>query len=97
MKVLVMDKAPFASLDPAKVAGYLQATGWARVVDRPGMLSIWRKPVPPEVMDALLPIDRTLSDWLPRMIEMVRAIAAVEDRCEVDVLIDLHLAKPSRE
>ena len=92
MKVRILDKAPFQLLNPADVATHLQATGWKKHDDRPGYSSTWLKEYKGETADLLLPVDRSVGDYLLRMIDAVRLIAAVEERSELETLADLQFA-----
>jgi len=89
------DKEPFARLNPADVATYLQSTGWTKHDDRPGYRSVWLKTYHGDTADLLLPFDRTVGDYLTRMVDAVRLIAALEDRLVTEVLTDLQHASTS--
>lgn len=92
MKTRILDKEPFALLNPADVAAYLQTTGWQKLDDKPGYRSVWLKSYGGDTADLLLPVDRTVGDYLPRMVDAVRLIATLEERAESEVLTDLQHA-----
>jgi len=92
VRTRILDKEPFLLLNPADVAAYLQTTGWGKHDDKPGYRSIWHKEYQGETADLLLPVDRSVGDYVQRMIDAVRLIAGIEHRSETEVLSDLQLA-----
>lgn len=92
MKTRILDKEPFLLLNPVDMAAYLKTTGWIKHEDQPGYRSIWHKQYHGETADLLLPADRTIGDYLHRMIDAVRLVAALEQRSETELLSDLQLA-----
>jgi hypothetical protein len=92
MKTRILDSEPFKILNPADIAVYLQSKGWVKHKDQPGYCSIWFKQYQGETADLLLPVDRGIRDYVTRMIDAVRLVAAIEDRSETEVLSDFQYA-----
>jgi hypothetical protein len=91
MNSRVFDKEPFLRLNPTDVCGYLQMTGWRNHENHAGYRSLWHKDYRGEIAELLLPADRSISDYLSRMVEAVRLVAAIEERSESELLSDLQL------
>lgn len=85
------DKQSFEIINPADVAAYLQSTGWQKYADKPGYGSNWQKDFQGETAELLLPVDRSIGDYLQRMVDAVRLIATVEQRSVSEALLDLQL------
>jgi hypothetical protein len=92
MNVVIRDREPFEQLSPAEVAAYLRTEGWKEVEHQPDRLSVWVTPVNGERLEILLPLRRSLGDYLLRMAEAVGTLAAKEGRSQLEVLSDLQTA-----
>lgn len=67
---------------------YLRAREWV-VRARDGHSAQWVKTVDGEEFEALQPLESTLRDYSARVRDVLRVIAVVEDRSELDVLNDI--------
>lgn len=86
-----VDWALVAGLSPLEMFAYLQAQGWReteRLGDR-GVVLV--RDDAPEV-ELLLPLRRTVADYVQRVREVVDAVADVEGRSPLSVIHDLGLA-----
>src|SRR5271166_1217835 len=86
---LKIPKEQLAALRPGDVQSYLLSRGW--LADReasPPRGTLFRHPSIPDV-EALLPLDRDLGDYVYRMADIVLVVAAVENRSVWEVLNDL--------
>lgn len=92
MNVIIRDREPFQQLNAADVAAYLRSEGWAEIEHQPDRVSVWAAGVNGETLEVLLPLRRTLGDYVLRMAETVGAIAAKEKRSQLEVLADLQSA-----
>ena len=86
MKVTVQDPTALRGLKPLEVAAYLRAKGWRQEADLAGKGSLW---VFNSEFDVTLPARRDLGDYVLRMGEVLRTLAAAEDRSELEVLRDV--------
>jgi len=92
MKVQIRDREPFERLSPSEVATYLRTEGWREVEHRPDRLSVWVSEADGEQLEILLPLRRTLGDFVLRMAEAVGTLAAKENRSQLEILSDLQTA-----
>lgn len=76
-------KAKLEYISPQKVASYLQKTGWKLIKSVAGYVAFW------EFQDRagiLLPLDRNLSDFEDRLLEIVLKLEEVEGRPSSEVV-----------
>lgn len=94
-RVVGLEAADFgaiAALSPAHVAGYLRSKGW-RDEGKYGVYGqLYAKDSGNRVTNVLLPRLSTISDFQPRMGELIHALAEFEKRRPEVVLFDLTLA-----
>lgn len=91
MSTSTLEPAVVAGLSPLEVSAYLQAQGWReieRLGDRGAVLT--RADVPD--IELLLPLRRSVADYIQRMHELVEAVARAEGRPPLSVAHDLELA-----
>jgi hypothetical protein len=84
MKTDIRDAAAVSSLRPPDVAAYLRTAGWTAQDTKPRW-SIWIK----DDFEALVPLDRTLTDFAPRMADILRVLEVSEDRSQLEIFNDL--------
>jgi len=84
MKVVVRDRAVFASLPPREVATYLRATGWTQV-ETAERFSVWSL----NHEEILLPNDQQVGDYASRIGDAVKTVTGIEGRPELDVIRDI--------
>jgi hypothetical protein len=92
MNVVIRDREPFELLNPAEVAAYLRSEGWKEVEHKPDRVSVWVAEAEGEALEILLPLRRTLGDYVLRMADAVGTLAAKENRSQLEVLADLQTA-----
>ena len=92
MKIAINDRAAFESLHPTDVAAYLNTTGWREIDHRAGFSSTWQRAWKNESVELFMPLNRSIPDYVLRMAEAAKLIAAIEDRSELEVLTDLQIA-----
>jgi hypothetical protein len=90
MKVDIRDRTILEGLRPLDVASYLRSRGWEASESGP-RASVWRL-AGDQPAEILLPADRELADFAPRMADALAAIAIVEDRSELELFTDLTLS-----
>lgn len=92
MNIVIRDRTPFEQLNPGDVAAYLRNSGWIEVESQPDRMSVWTSKIDREEIEIILPLRRTLGDYVLRMSEVVGGIAARENRSQLEVLSDLQTA-----
>ncbi len=90
MKVTIRDAIALSALRPLEVAAYLRSSGWTMVAEQPNHSSTWlyRDPDGEEV-EIALPLNHAFRDFALRMSDAVRALEAVEERSQLEILRDL--------
>lgn len=90
MKVSVRDAATLQTVRPLEVAAYLRASGWQQEADLNGSAGVWTKlGLDQQVHDLTLPLRQDFADFATRMAEVLRTLADVEKRSELEILRDL--------
>jgi hypothetical protein len=89
VNLLIRDRSAYEHLNPLDVARYLTSVGWKEVEHQPDRLSVWSWNHGSDALEVLLPLRRTLGDFVLRMADVVNSIAAIENRSPVEVIIDL--------
>ncbi len=92
MNVVIRDREPFERLNPADVAAYLRSSGWLEVESQPDRMAVWTAKIGKQELEVILPLRRSLGDFVPRMSEVVTAIAIREKRSQLEVIRDLQTA-----
>ena len=92
MNVQIRDREVFERLNPVEVAAYLRSEGWQEIENQPDRLSVWRASVEGEELEILLPLRRTLRDYVLRMADVVGTLASRENRSPLEILSDLQTA-----
>ncbi|MCY4652549.1 MAG: hypothetical protein OXC95_05220 [Dehalococcoidia bacterium] len=90
MKVEIRDREALESLSLVSLLSYLKSHEW--IDDGPwgrGLANLYLKEHSGRTYDIIVPIRDTLPDYAQAMSEAVEAIAAVEERSELDVFYDL--------
>ena len=90
MKVEIRDREALESLSLVSLLSYLKSHEW--IDDGPwgrGLANLYLKEHRGKTYDIIVPIRDTLPDYAQAMAEAVEAIAAVEERSELDVFYDL--------
>ena len=88
MKVRIKDEAALARLSLLDVRAYLGAKGWSVIRPHGRYASMFGHPVHPNA-ELLLPLSETIGDYAERLGDLVRLLAEVEDRSELNVFTDL--------
>jgi len=90
MRVAVQDTIALRALKPLELAAYLRANGWRQEADFSGKGSLWLfRTSDGAEFDVTLPAKRELADYTLRMSEVLRTLAEVEQRSQLDVLVDI--------
>jgi hypothetical protein len=89
VNVEIRDAQAMQAIRPVDAALYLRAGGWEQVSIQPGRSSVWRRVVKGEEYEALLAMDQGLRDYALRTGELLRVLAAAEQRSEMQVYDDL--------
>lgn len=92
MNIQIRDRAPFEILSPGDVATYLRSEGWNEVESQPDRVSVWEREVDGERAEVLLPLRRSLGDYVLRMAQIVETIAKQKKRSQLEILSDLQTA-----
>jgi hypothetical protein len=91
LRVTIHDISAVTGLKPLDVSAYLKASGWRQHEQYDRDASLWLRSQPPEA-ELLLPLRQELADFPLRMSEVLRILAEVENRSELDVIRDLATA-----
>jgi hypothetical protein len=91
MRASVRESSTLTALKPLEVASYLRVRGWRQEAEIGDKGSIWVFPASGDgdEADITLPLRRDLGDFALRMGDVLRTLAAVEQRPETEVLHDL--------
>jgi len=84
----VPDAEALGRLTPTAAATYLVRTGWARTGER-NAGTVWARRIDAGARHLFQPEDPTCTDYALRMVEMLAALAAAEDRSQRVILTDL--------
>lgn len=87
MRVDVLDTLTLSALQPAQLAAYMRSHGW-RDLRADGRAMTWQRFLGDEEFEALVPERRT-ADYVLRVRELVQTLEAVEQRSQLDLLVDL--------
>jgi len=95
MKATIYDSTSLRALGPLEVAAYLRSTGW-RQVDRLGDRGVvWTFTASNgDGFEILLPLNRDLADFLPRMADALSVLERAERRSQLEIVRDL-IAAPA--
>ncbi|RRR71381.1 MAG: hypothetical protein EI684_11690 [Candidatus Viridilinea halotolerans] len=94
MKATIRDREALLSIRPLDLVAYLRANHWHESEHHEGRYAIWLRNGQGEPAEILLPLNREYRDYATRIAEALQTLAAVEERNQVDILHDIHLAIP---
>jgi hypothetical protein len=80
-----------AGVKPEYVAAYLRGTGWQWEDAMGGKASVWTRTTDAECRPLLLPKHSEFADYGARLLDLVEALAAAEERPESQIAADLLL------
>jgi hypothetical protein len=90
VKASIQDSATLRSLGPGEVTAYLRATGWKLHHSEPERFARYLKPGPEsESFEVDAPLRSELGDYALRVGELLRTLAVVEGRSQLDILRDI--------
>ncbi len=90
MKVTVRDSETLKSIEPARLAAYLQAKGWYEARPFLNNATIWLlKGDEADSEEILLPKTTSLGDYAARISDALKILEIVEQRSQLDILSDL--------
>ena len=89
MNVDIRDVKAVQMLRPLEVAVYLRAKGWVEQKSFTPKASIWTTAKSKHEFEALVPLDQAVRDYSLRMGDVLRTLAAVEDRSQSQIYADL--------
>ncbi|MBF1988073.1 hypothetical protein [Fischerella thermalis] len=86
MKVTVQDAEIIKNIEPQQLKEYLQYHGWHE--DRPFLdnATIWHKQAEKGEFEILLPITKSLGDYVPRVRELLATVADSENISHLEIL-----------
>lgn len=88
MRAAINDADTLKGLKPLEVVQYLRAKGWQQAGDLGSKATLWVLGTD----ELVLPMRRDLGDFDLRMAEVLRTLAQVEGRSQLDILRDLQAA-----
>ncbi|MGB9804550.1 hypothetical protein [Desulfofundulus sp.] len=90
IKCVAYDKELLKFLRPVDISQYLRVNGWEHVEDIGNKGAVWKwRNEAGEEAEILLPLDRSLSDFVNRMAELLHTLEAVEQRPRQLIINDL--------
>ncbi|MCW3097840.1 MAG: hypothetical protein JWL77_3458 [Chthonomonadaceae bacterium] len=93
MKVTIHDAEVLRSLGSLEVAAYLRSHGWRQTQRIGDKGAVWITPSSSgEEFEILLPLDRHLRDYVPRMAEVLQILEVAESRSQPEILRDVTLS-----
>jgi len=84
----IRDPILLSTIRPSNIEGYLQVSGWQTTLRDPGVFSIWSLKGIPSDNEVRVPLDVSASGYPQRIKELLRELAAVEQRSELRVFLD---------
>jgi hypothetical protein len=84
----ITDREALEALKPERVRSYLEAKGW-RSIGGAKSFDLYRHERNGDRFEALLPIDPDCRDFARRMSELLRVVALVEDRSELEIIMGM--------
>ncbi|MBN9119976.1 MAG: hypothetical protein J0I06_12575 [Planctomycetes bacterium] len=88
MNVEIRDASAVQMLRPLEVAAYLRSTGWNQKAAST-KVSVWGRKSGDDEFEATVPLVATVRDYALRMGDVLRVIAAAENRSQAQVYTDL--------
>lgn len=89
MNVDIRDAEAMKALRPLEVAAYLRSRGWVSQEAGGGRATVWVVRIADEEYEALLPLDSSVRDFALRMGDLLRVLAAAEQRSQEEIYADL--------
>jgi hypothetical protein len=89
MNVDIRDVDAMKVLRPLEIAAYLRSRGWTVREPAASRASVWSLTVESEVYEVILPLDSSSGDFALRMGDILRVLAAVEQRSQEEIYADL--------
>ncbi|MEU1756300.1 hypothetical protein ABZ436_27105 [Micromonospora matsumotoense] len=84
----ITDRNALAARSPSELAMYLRAHNWV-IRDRTDTGALWLKVVDGDEFEALQPLESNLRDYGSRVLDVLRVLAVVEERSELEILQDI--------
>lgn len=89
MKVTIRDSQILKTIEPGKLAEYLQMTGWHQHHLLNENSVIWRKDYGGEAAEILLPLKPELGDYAARISDALKTLEIVEQRSQLEIIGDI--------
>jgi hypothetical protein len=90
MKVTIKDREVLQALDSEAVADYLLAYGWKQVEQIGDKGTAWKLCAEQNrEYEILLPLRRTVGDYVLRMADILRTLEVAEQRSQLDIWNDI--------
>ncbi|MBF0336619.1 MAG: hypothetical protein HQL05_02185 [Nitrospirae bacterium] len=89
MKASIHDKQVLSNLKPLDILMYLRATGWHEVKTVPDK---WTVLIKEGDFEIILPLTNQYSDFVLRMLDMLKTLEVVEERSQFEIVNDLNTA-----
>jgi hypothetical protein len=94
VKASISDREQLQGLDPVEIASYLQAKGWQRDESGYERAAVWTIEVNSgKSYEVLIPTDASVRDFPLRVAELLRTLADVEQRSQLDIMRDILYAR----
>lgn len=87
MNGVELDRDTLESIRVADLTDYLTASGWTTLREKPGRASLWAREEARQ--DLLIPLDRSLGDYLSRIFDALEGLARVERRSFATIIEDV--------
>lgn len=92
MKAAIRDPNTLKSIEPSRVASYLEMRGWHQENYIPEKASIWTlSDRSEEQFEVLLPLNPSFKDYAIRISQILKTLEAVEQRSQSEILLSREL------
>ncbi len=89
MKATIRDGETLRGIRPLDLAAYLRANRWQEAERHDGRYALWRREIRNDQLEVLLPLNRELRDYAPRMAEALHALELTEQRSQTEIIADI--------
>jgi hypothetical protein len=89
MRVTIRDEKVLRAVEPRELIAYLRSHGFTEHAGAGTATGIWRRGAGNDEVEVLVPREPTYRDYAARVLDALRALEAVEERSQLDILRDI--------